>query len=108
MASRRDTQLTLRSKRRANSSASQRRTALLALYPQLRKSIEDLDKQASEQASQRPQAHRLMTHPAVGPITALATEVFLGDPKRFADGKAVASCQSPYRSRKKRSGDWKS
>jgi transposase len=71
--------------------ASQRRTALLALYPQLRKSIEDLDKQASEQASQRPQAHRLMTHPGVGPITALATEVFLGDPKRFADGKAVAS-----------------
>ena len=27
----------------------------------------------------------------IGPITALATEVFLGDPKRFADGKAVAS-----------------
>ena len=71
--------------------ASQRRTGLLALYPQLRKAIEDLDKQASEQAWQRPQAHRLMTHPGVGPITALATEVFLGDPKRFADGKAVAS-----------------
>src|SRR5438477_10923037 len=32
-----------------------------------------------------------MTHPGVGPITALATEVFLGDPQRFADGKAVAS-----------------
>jgi transposase len=32
-----------------------------------------------------------MTHPGVGPITALATEVFLGDPGRFADGKAVAS-----------------
>jgi transposase len=71
--------------------ASQRRTALLALYPQLQKSIEELDKQASEKAWQRPQAHRLMTHPGVGPITALATEVFLGDPKRFADGKAVAS-----------------
>ncbi len=71
--------------------ASQRRAALLALYPQLQKSIEDLDKQASEQALQRPQAHRLMTHPGVGPITALATEVFLGDPTRFADGKAVAS-----------------
>jgi transposase len=71
--------------------ASQRRTGLLALYPQLRKSIEDLDKQASEEALQRPQAHRLMTHPGVGPITALATEVFLGDPKRFADGQAVAS-----------------
>ena len=32
-----------------------------------------------------------MTHPGVGPITALATDVFLGDATRFADGKAVAS-----------------
>ena len=32
-----------------------------------------------------------MTHPGVGPITALATEVFLGDPLRFIDGKALAS-----------------
>ena len=27
----------------------------------------------------------------MGPVTALATEVFLGDPSRFADGKALAS-----------------
>ena len=32
-----------------------------------------------------------MTHPGVGPVTALATDVFLGDPKRFADSKALAS-----------------
>ena len=32
-----------------------------------------------------------MTHPGVGPITALASDVFLGDPKRFVDGKALAS-----------------
>ena len=32
-----------------------------------------------------------MTHPGVGPNTALATEVYLGDPTRFADGKAVGS-----------------
>ena len=32
-----------------------------------------------------------MSHPGVGPITALATDVFLGDPARFADGKALAS-----------------
>jgi transposase len=70
---------------------SQRRTALLALYPQLQESIDGLDKQVNEQALQRPQAHRLMTHPGVGPITALATEVFLGDPTRFADGKDLAS-----------------
>lgn len=32
-----------------------------------------------------------MTHPGVGPITALATEVFLGDPARFADSKELTS-----------------
>jgi transposase len=36
-------------------------------------------------------ARLLMTHPGVGPVTALATEVFLGDPARFADSKALAS-----------------
>jgi len=34
---------------------------------------------------------RRRDHPGVGPVTALATEVFLGDPGRFADGKALAS-----------------
>jgi transposase len=60
--------------------ASQRRAALLSLYPGLQESIDALDQQVSEQAQQRPQARRLMTHPGVGPVTALATEVFLGDP----------------------------
>src|SRR5258707_692983 len=32
-----------------------------------------------------------MTHPGVGPVTAPATEVFLGNPARFADSKALAS-----------------
>jgi transposase len=32
-----------------------------------------------------------MTHPGVGPITALATEVYLGDPTRFPNGKSVSS-----------------
>jgi len=32
-----------------------------------------------------------MTHPGVGPVTALATDVFLGNPRRFADSKALAS-----------------
>ena len=71
--------------------ASQRRAALLTLYLRLQESIDALDQQVREQARQRPQARRLMTHPGVGPVTALATEVFLGDPARFADGKAVAS-----------------
>jgi transposase len=41
-----------------------------------------------EQAYERPGARLLMTHPGVGPVTALATEVFLA---RFADSKALAS-----------------
>jgi transposase len=71
--------------------AAQRRAALLTLYRELQNQIDDLDRQVSQQAGQRCQARRLMTHPGVGPITALATEVFLGDPARFADGKALAS-----------------
>ena len=71
--------------------ASEQRDTLLALYPQLQSPINDLDRQVEREAQQRSQSRRLMTHPGVGPITALATEVFLGDPQRFADGKAVAS-----------------
>jgi transposase len=69
----------------------QRRDELLSLYGQLQKRIEQLDRQVEEQAKQRSQAHRLLTHPGVGPVTALATEVFLGDPKRFDHGNQVAS-----------------
>jgi len=63
---------------------SQRRTELLSLYVQLQKRIQALDKEVEAQARQRPQARRLLTHPGVGAVTALATEVFLGDPSRFA------------------------
>jgi transposase len=70
---------------------SQRRDQLLSLYGQLQKRIEQLNQQVEEQAQQRAQARRLLTHPGVGPVTALATKVFLGDPSRFAGGKKVAS-----------------
>lgn len=70
---------------------AQRREALLQLYRQLQYDIEVLDKQVGATALARPKARLLMTHPGVGPITALATEVFLGEVTRFADGKAVAS-----------------
>jgi len=70
---------------------SQRRNALLSLYAQLQKRIQELDKVVQGEAQTRPQARRLLTHPGVGPVTALATEVFLGDPSRFPTGKQVAS-----------------
>jgi transposase len=71
--------------------AAHRRTALQALYRQMQAQIEELDKRVMDQALQRPGAKLLMTHPGVGPVTGLATDVFLGDPARFDDGKAVVS-----------------
>ena len=68
-----------------------RRTELQGLYHKLRAQIDELDKRVGEQALQRPGAKLLMTYPGVGPVTALATDVFLGDPAQFADGKALAS-----------------
>jgi transposase len=70
---------------------SQRRAELLSLYVQLQKRIQELDKEVEAQARQRPPARRLLTHPGVGPVTALATDVFLGDPSRFATANQVAS-----------------
>jgi transposase len=69
----------------------ERRAAMQALYEELSTQIQALDQRVAAQATARPQASRLMTHPGVGPVTALATDVFLGDPTRFADAKAVAS-----------------
>src|SRR5271166_710532 len=65
--------------------------ALQAMYKKMEEEIENLSQQVAEQASQRSGAQLLMTHPGVGPVTALATDVFLGDPRRFVDGKALAS-----------------
>jgi transposase len=71
--------------------AADRRGELQALHAQLTRHIADLDQRVSAHAHARPQACRLMTHPGVGSVTALATEVLLGDPSRFRDAKALAS-----------------
>jgi transposase len=70
---------------------SLRRSALQALYRHMDEEIEKLTVQVAEQAEQRSGAQLLLTHPGVGPVTALATDVFLGDPQRFDDGKSLAS-----------------
>jgi transposase len=62
-----------------------------ASIPHFEAHIDRLDEQVKHVADGRPQATLLMTHPGVGPVTALATEVFVGDPARFSDGKALAS-----------------
>ena len=68
-----------------------RRSELQALYQHLEEHIDRLDERVQQVADERPRAMLLMTHPGVGPVTALATEVFIGDPDRFLDGKALAS-----------------
>ncbi len=68
-----------------------RRSELQAMYVKFETEIEKLNRRVEQQAWERPGARLLMTHPGVGPVTALATEVFLGDPSRFADSKELAS-----------------
>jgi transposase len=68
-----------------------RRSELQAMYVKFEAEIEKLNKRVEEQACERPGARLLMNHPGVGPVTALATDVFVGDPTRFADGKTLAS-----------------
>src|SRR5213595_1853163 len=57
---------------------------------QLEASIGELDGAAAEQANTRPAVRRLMTHPGVGPITALAFVLTMGPAQRFRRGKQVA------------------
>jgi transposase len=71
--------------------AAYRRSELQAMYVQFEREIEKLNQRVEQQAGERFGARLLMTHPGVGPITALATEVFLGDPARFAGSKELAS-----------------
>jgi len=60
-----------------------RRSELQAMYEKFEVEIEKLNQRVEEQALGRAGARLLMTHPGVGPVTALATEVFLGDPARY-------------------------
>jgi len=58
---------------------------------ELERRSDPLDEAVLEQAEQRPEVVRLMTHPGVGPVTGLAFVLTIGDPARFACGKQVAS-----------------
>jgi transposase len=52
--------------------ASRRRRELLELLDRMDPTIEELTAAAEQEARKRPEALRLMTHPGVGPLTALA------------------------------------
>jgi transposase len=71
--------------------AAARREQLLQTLDGLEQEITRLNQQVDEEVQQRPAAMRLMTHPGVGPVTALAMVLTLGPAERFASGKQAAS-----------------
>jgi transposase len=71
--------------------ASRRRRELLELLDRLNPSIEELTTAVQQEVNKRPEALRLMTHPGVGPITALAFVLIIGTPERFARGKQIGT-----------------
>src|SRR6202158_2584478 len=71
--------------------ANRRRAELLKLLDELEESITALDGAVSQEANTRPAVRRLMTHPGVGPVTALAFALTLGPAERFRRGKQVGS-----------------
>jgi len=71
--------------------ASRRRQDLLDLLDQLTPKIQELTHALEEEVEKRPVTRLLMTHPGVGPLTALAYELVIGTPERFHCGKQIAS-----------------
>jgi transposase len=70
---------------------ARRRRDLLELLDQLTPQIAELSQAVEQEAQRRPEVQCLMTHPGVGPITALAFVLVLGTPARFRCGKQVGS-----------------
>jgi transposase len=71
--------------------ASRRRKDLLELLDRMNPSIDELSRAVEREARKWPEALRLMTHPGVGPLTALAFVLIIGTPKRFKCGKQIGS-----------------
>ena len=71
--------------------ASRRRHDLLALLDRLNPTIAELNQAVDQEVERCPAAQRLMTHPGVGPLTALAFVLIIGEAGRFGCGKQIAS-----------------
>ena len=71
--------------------ASRRRRELLELLDRLNPTIEELSQAIEREVENCPAAKRLMTHPGVGALTALAFVLIIGRAERFDCGKQVAS-----------------
>jgi transposase len=71
--------------------AAERRKKLIEALDALEAEISELDRRVAEEARQRPEAVMLMTHPGVGPVTALAMVLTMGPAERFESAKQVGS-----------------
>jgi transposase len=71
--------------------ASRRRQELLELLDRLNPTIEELTTAAEQEARKRPEVLRLMTHPGVGALTALAYVLIIGTPYRFSRGRQIGT-----------------
>lgn len=70
---------------------ARRRQDLVTLVRQLTVWAKELDQRIAEEVARREDARRLMTHPGVGPQTALATVLVLGPVERFPDDRHLTS-----------------
>jgi transposase len=71
--------------------ASRRRRDLLELLDRLNPTIAELSQAVEQEVEKCPEAQRLATHPGVGPLTAMAFVLIIGQADRFQCGKQVAS-----------------
>jgi transposase len=71
--------------------ASLRRQCLLEMLDQLDREITQLNRQVEEEVKRRTAAVKLMSHPGVGPVTALAVVLTLGPAERFQNARQISS-----------------
>ena len=71
--------------------ASRRRRDLLELLDRLNPTIAELSQAIEQEVEKYPAAQRLMTHPGVGALTALAFVLIIGEAERFGCGKQIAA-----------------
>src|SRR5271155_1150061 len=71
--------------------ASRRRQDLLELLDRMNPTIEELTVTVEREAKKWPEVLRLMTHPGVGSLTALAYVLIIGTPERFHRGKQIGT-----------------
>ena len=71
--------------------ASRRRSELLQLLDQLDPAITELDRAVLEEVNRREPAVRLMTHPGIGPVSALAFVLTIGPVARFPRSRKLVS-----------------